>query len=93
VEGVDETVQFDLTSGEELPFKYDYQFALMSAPHLLNVTGFDGKPYINGIEDDLRTFVKEQTQGTFNVGIVWQGSSANPDDAARSISLWNISKL
>jgi tetratricopeptide (TPR) repeat protein len=94
VEGIDEFVNVDINKGVkvELP-DYDYQFALLSAPHLLKVERITGEPYIKGVDDEFRTFLKEQTHGTFNVGVVWSGGDANPDNKWRSIPLEHFKAL
>ena len=88
IDGVDETTNRDIVNkkGDEFP-AYDYQFSMMSFPHLLNIQKIDGSPYIRPITTAFRDYMKEEYKGTFNVGVVWAGSPAHPHDRRRSIPL------
>lgn len=88
VEGVDATNTRDIVNnkGDELP-EYDYQFSMMSFPHLLGLSEVSGEPYMRPATNSFRDYMKEEYKGTFNVGIVWAGSPAHPHDRRRSIPL------
>jgi lipoprotein NlpI len=75
-----------LNRGEEFP-DYDYQFSLMSAPHLLGAHEVSGEPYIEPVTKAFKDYMKEEYPDTFNVGIVWAGNPAHPHDRKRSIPL------
>lgn len=85
-EGVDGILDRNIVNdrGEEFP-DYDYQCSMMSLPFLLKC--FDdplNDPYIK----PLTTFdVKEKYHDTFNIGIMWAGSPAHPNDLYRSVHL------
>lgn len=88
VEGPRELFNADISKKKHEPLpEHDYHFALMSAPHLLGVDAVDGRPYVGNVDDGFRTLMKEQAGGSVNVGIVWSGNPANPDNAERSVPL------
>lgn len=88
LDGVDEVCTKDVhvENGESFP-EYDYQFSLMSAPHLLGSTEICGKPYIKAVTNNFRDYIKTDYDKTFNIGVVWAGNPAHPHDQKRSIPL------
>ena len=86
--GVDETVVLNIVTEDhvELP-PYDYQCASMSLPYLLKDYSLRGEPYIAPITDRFREYIGKNYKDTFNIGIVWAGSPAHPQDKRRSIPL------
>jgi tetratricopeptide (TPR) repeat protein len=88
VEGVDEVNIHDIFSNKGPGLgEYDYQFSLMSAPHLLKSSQLDGSSYIEPATTAFKDHMKKEYQGTYNVGIVWAGNPAHPHDQKRSIPL------
>ena len=96
IEGVDAVNSRDIigNTGEDFP-EYDYQFSIMSFPHLLKLYPQDlgGKAYIKPPTDKFRDYLQQQCSGTFNVGIAWAGSPAHPHDKKRSIPLKHFKQL
>lgn len=94
IDGVDGVNTHDIYTGQGEPLpEYDYQFSLMSAPHLLGVHEIDGSPYIKPVTNKFRDYMQSEYPGTFNVGIVWAGNPAHPHDIKRSIMLKNFKPL
>jgi len=88
IEGVDETTNRDIVNdnGDKFP-DYDYQFSMMSFPHLLDSQEIYGKPYIKPVTMGFSDHMKKEYGDTLNIGIVWAGSPAHPHDKKRSIQL------
>lgn len=88
LDGVDATNNRDIVNnlGEEFA-PYDYQISSMSLPYALGIEKIDGAPYLKPATTSFRDHMKEEYPGTFNVGIVWAGSAAHPNDRTRSIPL------
>lgn len=88
IDGVDETTNKDIVNlnNEKFP-DYDYQFAIMSFPYLLNIQKIEGKPYIKPATYKFKDYIKSEHPKSFNIGIVWAGSPAHPHDKKRSIPL------
>lgn len=96
IEGVDATNNRDIVNDTGDPFpEYDYQFSLMSFPHLLQKMPDEigGKPYITPITDKFQEYMKKEYGETFNIGIVWAGSASHPHDKKRSIPLKHFKPL
>ena len=94
IDGVDEVSTRDIhnNTGQEFP-SYDYQFCLMSAPHLLKATKIDGRPYIKPATESFKEYMEEEYGDTFNIGVVWAGNPAHPHDQKRSIPLKHFKSL
>lgn len=89
IESIDRVVNRDIVhrKGAEFP-EYDYQCAIMSLPHLLKDFEPCGESYLTPATDKFRKYLHEEYgEGTFNVGIVWAGSPAHPNDKLRSVPL------
>lgn len=96
VEGIDEFTTVDISAMKSDPLpEYDYHFPIMSAPHLLGVEKITGEPYTVSTvtTTDFRALIQEQCSDTFNVGIVWTGNEANPDNRERAIPLAEFKRL
>jgi tetratricopeptide (TPR) repeat protein len=94
LEGFDELVNIEINTVKTDPLpEYDYQFPLMSAPHLLNVGPMSSGSYIKDVPTDFRKLIKEQCPDTFNVGVVWRGNIANPDNDEKSVPLSELMRL
>jgi tetratricopeptide (TPR) repeat protein len=95
MDGIDEIVNSDIMRRGSQPLpEYDYQFPIMSAPHLLGIKEIEGKPYAAFNDDGHFTkWLKDTAQGRFNVGIVWAGNPENPDDRDRSIPVHYFKEL
>lgn len=94
VDGVDATTNVDIynDTGEKFP-EYDYQFAIMSFPYLLNLQKISGEPYMKPATVAFKDYIKNEYGKTLNVGIVWAGNPAHPHDQRRSIPLKNFKCL
>lgn len=94
IEGVDETTNRDIVNdcGEKFP-EYDYQFSMMSFPHLLDIEKIDGSPYIKPMTNSFKDYMKEEYGSTFNIGVVWAGSPSHPHDRKRSIPLKHFESI
>jgi hypothetical protein len=94
LDGVDEVNTHDIftNTGTGLG-EYDYQFSLMSAPHLLKTESLDGSPYIKPATTAFRDHMKAEYPDTFNVAVVWAGNPAHPHDQRRSIPLKHFKPL
>lgn len=91
---IDEFVNVDINNLKVDPLpEYDYQFALMSAPFLLGVEAISGEWYITDTPDNFRNIIKEQCPDTINVGIVWSGNTANPDNVDKAVPLSELKRL
>lgn len=88
IEGIDKVFIGDISKDIELP-EHDYHCSLMSLPHLLQQFEIDGKPYLKSVA----TLGFEDYKNTFNIGLVWAGSPAHPNDEARSIYLRTFKPL
>lgn len=87
-EGVDETVVRNIMTDEQVEFPpYDYQCMSMSLPWLLKDFELRGEPYIKPATDRFREYVKKNYPDSLNIGVVWAGSPAHPQDKRRSIPL------
>jgi tetratricopeptide (TPR) repeat protein len=93
-DAIDEVVNRDIVNkaGDEIP-EYDYQIALLSLPKLLKEYEYSGKPYLEPATKKFTELVNKDYGDTFNVGIVWAGSPAHPQDQKRSIPLKHFSPL
>lgn len=93
IEGVAGVVIADIvTKRGSLP-EYDYQISMMSFPALLNDYSPTGESYIKAPTDAFRDHMKSKHKDTFNVGVVWAGSPAHPNDQKRSIPLKHFRKI
>lgn len=90
VEGIDEIVVVDIVNKEKVNFPdYDYQCMSMSMPYLFKDYEIDGKPYLKS----LATLPFDDYKSSFNIGILWAGSPAHPNDATRSMFLKEFKPL
>lgn len=80
---VDEIFNCDMAINQGNFPEYDYQCLAMSLPLLLNDFDISGEPYLACNTNNLNFL----DNGKFNIGIVWAGSSTNPNDENRSIPL------
>jgi Tfp pilus assembly protein PilF len=93
-EGVDQIVHRDIVNdkGPDFP-EYDYQCAIMSLPHLLEMPPISGQPYIKPATTKFWDHMEKEHGDTFNIGISWAGSAAHPNDERRSIPLKHFKLL
>lgn len=65
---------------------YNYHCSLMSLPDLLKDYTITGEPYIK-IDERMNLRASKDYSQTYNIGIVWAGSPAHPNDEIRSMFL------
>ncbi len=78
--------------GEDIS-EFDYQIAIMSLPHLLNITykNFSHKvPYIRAFKKD---FKFKSRRGKMKIGLVWSGSNTNENHENRRLDLRKFAPL
>jgi tetratricopeptide (TPR) repeat protein len=94
IEGVDETYVNELShrSQNVLP-EHDYQFALISAPHLLGVEKINGEAYVGFFEQHEFPEILNSYGDKLRVGVAWSGNPENPDDKERSIPFEYFERL
>jgi hypothetical protein len=86
--GVDEIVVRNIMADPNVEFPpYDYQCMSMSLPLLLNDFELRGEPYIEAPTERFREYIDKNYGNTLNIGVVWAGSPAHPQDKRRSIPL------
>jgi Flp pilus assembly protein TadD len=92
--GVDELVE--PSSATALPADFDFYVPLLELPRILGTTLETipaGAPYLRADPAKVRRWRGRFSQNELNIGIVWAGQPAHPEDGSRSCRLRDFLRL